>query len=120
MGDEVVTIPQISLEGYRSTIGYLLYGNVISSPNDGTAYTAGERIEMLFLLDEVLNDREIMSVPFWLGDGTHNRREATLVQNYLTDGNFQVFIFAYTVQPGDADADGIYIPAQSVGRQRNR
>ena len=34
--------------GHEGSIPQLIYGDVVSSPPDGTAYAAGDRIDMLF------------------------------------------------------------------------
>ena len=41
-------ISQLSLSGHQGATPEIVYGDVISSPEDGTAYAAGERIEMLY------------------------------------------------------------------------
>ena len=106
--------PRIRLEGYPAPIPELLYGEVISSPRNGTAYTAGERIEMLYVLGPGVEHPENITVPFWLGDGAEHRREAQVL--FEPDSRlFNLFIFGYTVQPADTDADGIYIPANPLG-----
>ena len=64
--------PRIRLAGYPAPIPNLLYGEVISSPSNGTAYTAEERIEMLYVFELGVDysQPEIMTLPFWLGDGS--------------------------------------------------
>ena len=106
--------PRIRLAGYPAPIPDLLYGEVISSPRNGTAYTAGERIEMLYVFGPGVEYPENITVPFWFGDGAEHRREARRVfePGYRI---FSRFIFGYTVQPADTDADGIYIPANPLG-----
>ena len=48
-----------------------------------------------------------------MGDGAERRREAGLVESYSRGFNF--LLFAYTVQSGDTDTDGIYIGADPFG-----
>ena len=115
LGGVAVTIPKIRLEGYPVGIPYLLYGDVISSPRDGTAYTAGERIEILFVFSKYIEHPEIMSVPLWLGAGAQRQREAMLVSVTYTGTLGSAYLYAYTVESQDADNDGIYIPANPFG-----
>ena len=106
-------IPETYLYGHNAAIPQIIYGEVVSRPGNGNAYAAGERIEMLYVLTRPVNDAESLSVPFWLGNGAQHRREAELVASG-TD-IYQTLIFAYAVQPGDADSDGIYIGANPFG-----
>ena len=113
-------VPKLQLRGYDAKIPQLYYGDVISSPINGTAYAAGERIEFLYLFVTSVAFPAEPVVPFWLGNGAEHRREATLVTQYLTkieEGHHLTygFVAAYTVQPGDTDTDGVYIGAQPLG-----
>ena len=108
-------IPKVRLEGHPVSIPELLYGNVISSPRNGTSYTEGERIELLFVMSRAVADTEIMSVPLFLGTGAQHRREATFVVDDEITGHITTFLFAYTVKSMDIDADGVLIPANPLG-----
>ena len=106
-------IPETYLYGHEGAIPQIIYGEVVSRPWNGSAYAAGERIEMLYVLTRPVNGAESLTVPFWLGNGAQHRREAELVATE-TDA-YQTLLFAYTVQPGDADSDGIYLGADPFG-----
>ena len=106
-------IPETYLYGHKGAIPQIIYGEVISSPGNGSAYAAGEHIEMLYVLTRPVNGAESFSVPFWLGNGAQHRREAELVVS--REDVYQTLLFAYTVQPGDTDSDGIYIGADPFG-----
>ena len=119
-------VPQVRLAGYAGGTAHLVYGDVISSPIDGTAYAAGEQIVMLFVLaGEVYNvqgssstpfqNRRDISVPIWLGAGAQHRREARAVVLPSINVALTVLVLSYTVQQGDMDTDGIYIPANPLG-----
>ena len=106
-------IPETYLYGHEGAIPQIIYGDVVSRPWNGGAYAAGERIEFLYVLTRPVNGAESLTVPFWLGNGAQHRREAELVAA-VTDV-YQTLLFAYTVQPGDADSDGIYLGAYPFG-----
>ncbi len=106
-------IPETYLYGHEGAIPQIIYGEVVSRPGNGSAYAVGERIEMLYVLTRPVNGVESLTVPFWLGNGAQHRREAELVAS-ATDA-YQALLFAYTVQPGDADSDGIYLSADPFG-----
>ena len=79
---------------------------VISSPSDGwEAYRANQVIEfeMGFDIDVEVHGQVLMG--FYMGQGTEGWRDATYTRGSGTD----TLVFAYTVQPDDADADGISI-----------
>ena len=108
-----VLIPQMRLSGHEGMIPNLIYSDVVSSPPDGTAYAAGDRIDMLFVFTRPIDVPEGLTLPFWLGDGAEHRREASLIddaEDYKRD-----LLFTYTVQRGDTDTDGIYIGADPLG-----
>ena len=113
-------VPQVQVRGYTGAIPYVFYSRVISSPMDGSAYAAGERIEIQVLFSRIVKIPTDPVVPFWLGNGAQHRREATLVRllgKASKEGGGVVggFIAAYTVQPDDRDTDGIYIGANPLG-----
>ena len=108
-----VTEPKVGVSGHRGAIPQLIYGDVVSSPPNGSAYAAGDRIDLLFVTTRPMNDPEGLTLPFWLGNGAEHRREAGLVKDIFIE--FGCRLFSYTVQAGDTDADGIYIGADPLG-----
>ena len=105
--------PQIRLSGHRGAIPNLMYGDVLSSPPDGSAYAAGDRITFLFVFTRPVEFPQGITIPFWLGNDAEDRREASLIEN--PDGYYQRLFFPYTVQPGDTDSDGIFLGADPLG-----
>ena len=106
-------IPETYLYGHEGAIPQIIYGEVVSRPWNGSAYAVGERIEFLYVLTRPVNGAQSLTVPFWLGSGAQHRREAELVVSDTDE--YQTLLFAYTVQPGDADSDGIYLGADPFG-----
>ena len=105
--------PQMRLSGHEGAIPNLMYGDVLSSPPDGTAYAAGDRIAFLFVFSRPVDFPQGITVPFWLGNGAEDRREASLIENL--SGYYEDLFFSYTVQPGDTDSDGIFLGADPLG-----
>ena len=105
--------PQMRLSGHEGAIPNLMYGDVLSSPPDGTAYAAGDRIAFLFVFSRPVDFPQGITVPFWLGNGAEDRREASLIENL--SGYYESLFFSYTVQPGDTDSDGIFLGADPLG-----
>ena len=105
--------PKVRLSGHEGAIPNLIYSDVVSSPPNGTAYAAGDRIDMMFVFTWPVDVPEGLTLPLWLGNGAGSLREASLVANRLFE--YGHLIFAYTVQPGDTDTDGIYIGADPLG-----
>ena len=114
--DQDSTRPKVRLSGHKGAIPNLLYSEVVSSPPNGSAYAAGDRIDMLFVFTQPLRHPEGLVVPFWLGNGAEHRREARLVTEALYD--FEYLIFSYTVQSGDTDTSWDIHRGGPVGRQR--
>ena len=104
---------KVRVSGHKGTIPNLIYGDVVSSPPNGSAYAAGDRVDMLFVFTRPVDYPGGLTLPFWLGNGADHRREARLVTEVFDD--FVYVFFSYTVQPGDTDADGIYIGADPLG-----
>ena len=104
--------PKMRLSGHEGAIPQLIYGDVVSSPPNGAAYAAGDRIDMLFMFSRPVDFPQGLTVPFWLGDGAQHRREARLAVKSF-NGDF--LVFSYTVQPADTDTNGIYIGANPLG-----
>ena len=101
------------LDGYEGAVPEVIYGDVTSSPEDGSAYTAGERIEFRFVFSHAVDFPESLVLPFWLGDDAEHRREAELIGSYEFRNHY--LVFAYTVRSGDTDTDGIYIGIDPLG-----
>ena len=104
---------QAGLLGHVGAIPDIVYAEVISSPENGSAYAAGERIDLLVVFTEWVDFPEGTVLPFWLGNRAEHRREAHLVTE--TKLNLNTLYFSYTVRAGDTDTDGIYIGADPFG-----
>ena len=79
---------------------------VISSPEHGwSAYRANQIIEFEMNFDIDVNVQGRVLMDFCMGQGTEGMREATYVRGSGSD----TLVFAYTVQPGDADSDGLQV-----------
>ena len=105
--------PRLRLVGHEGAISEIVYGDVISSPEDGSAYAAGERVVILLAFSHPLDHPESLGLTFWLGDGAEHRREAQLFD--LSDRGLYFMAFGYTVGSGDTDTDGIYIGTDPLG-----
>ena len=105
--------PQMRLSGHEGMIPNLIYADVVSSPPNGSAYAAGDRIDLLFVFSQNVDIEDGHVVPIWLGTGAQHRREARLDTGIYID--YTYLIFSYTVQAGDTDTDGIYIGADPLG-----
>ena len=105
--------PQMRLSGHEGMIPNLIYADVVSSPPNGSAYAAGDRIDLLFVFSQNVDIEDGHVVPIWLGNGAQHRREARLGTGLYID--YVYLIFSYTVQAGDTDTDGIYIGADPLG-----
>ena len=109
------TIPRLRFRAFETLTPYIHHAGVISSPADGTTYRAGEQIEVHF----ILQGSEVGSAPavaeLWLGTGREHRREASLVTQIVPFESGQHLFYAYTVQSGDLDADGIMIGENPLG-----
>ena len=104
---------QVGLLGHVGAIPDIVYAEVISSPENGSAYAAGERIDLLVVFTDWVDFPEGTVLPFWLGNGAEDRREAHFVGGWK--GALHGVYFSYTVQPGDTDTDGIYIGENPFG-----
>ena len=110
----VSTMPKVRLEGHDASIPFIVSANILSSPMDGNAYTAGERFEFLLEFSISTDFPELRVATIWLGNGAQFRREARLVGSFDA-ARILNQIYAYTVQPGDIDTDGIYIRTDPLG-----
>ena len=107
------SFPETHLHGHEGAIPQIVYGEVISTPENGSAYASGERIEFLFVFTRPVDIPASLTVSFWLGNGSENRREAELIGS--SEFQYHALLFAYTVEPSDADGDGVYVGAHPFG-----
>ena len=125
-------IPRFNVVGHTTETLRILAADIVSEPYDGTAYAAGEHIEARIITNgPVRAIADPLTVPLQLGEGAANRRDARLVaifgQYTFSDLSFFVpqrreylLYFAYTVQPGDVDADGVVLGADPLGTESDR
>ena len=120
------SIPRFKLHGYEDTNPFIYHAEIISSPDDGTTYRAGERIEVFVVLTEPLRGPVPAEAEIWLGTQAQHRRAASLVselvvyQDFEGRTSFATFaVYAYTVQTGDRDTDGILLGENPLGRNAN-
>ena len=72
------SIPRFKLHGYEDTNPFIYHAEIISSPDDGTTYRAGERIEVFVVLTEPLRGPVPAEAEIWLGTQAQHRRAASL------------------------------------------
>ena len=125
-------IPRFSVVGHTTETLRVLAADVVSEPYNGTAYAAGEHIEVRIILNGPVRAlADPLTVPLQLGEGAQHRRDARLVNisgrytqhdlSRLRPGLRQyVLYFAYTVQPGDVDPDGVVLGADPLGTESDR
>ena len=109
------SVPRVRFPAFATRTSYILHAEVLSSPEDGNSYRAGERIELLFTqppLDQTGTAPPVAEL--WFGTGREHRREATLVDRFGF-GGAEHLVYAYTVQSGDRDADGILVGENPLG-----
>ena len=106
--------PRFALLGHQGVIPEVILAEILSKPLNGTAYTAGENIEFLVTFSvNIALPKTPVEAAFWLGDGAEHVRRARLVNHFDNDrGNL---VFAYTVQPGDIDTDGVLLSENPLG-----
>ena len=122
-------LPRFSVVGHTTETLRILAADIVSEPYNGTAYVAGEQIEARISLNgPVRSTADPLTVPLHLGEEPQHRREARLV-NTVGDYTFDSLrvgspklrryrlYFAYTVQTGDVDADGIVLGADPLGTE---
>ena len=109
------TIPRFSLQGHEHANPFISHVEIISEPEDGMSYKAGERIEVLFVFSGDLSGTFPATADLWFGTGTAQRRGASLVAEYPL-GLFHNAVYAYTVESGDQDTDGILLGENPLGR----
>ena len=70
-------MPRLELLGHVGAVPFLLGGEIISSPEDGIAYRAGERIEAYFYTSRSTgNTGHPSEAVLWLGNSEEHRRVA--------------------------------------------
>ena len=120
-------IPRFNIVGHTTETLRILAARIVSDPYNGTAYAAGEEIQVLVVLSgpvRVLSDS--LTVPLHFGNGAQNRRNASQVHviSAYHSGRLHPELprirrsavqFAYTVQSGDMDADGVVLGADPLG-----
>ena len=109
------TIPRFSLQGHEHANPFITHTEIISEPEDGMSYKAGEQIAVLFIFNKFLSGTFPATADLWFGTGAAQRREASLVAEYA-QGLFHHAVYAYTVQSGDQDTDGILLGENPLGR----
>ena len=120
-------LPRFSVVGHTTETLRILAADIVSEPYNGTAYVAGERIEARIIMNGTVRVLTTpLTVPLLLGEGARNRRDARMaaIRGHYTDTiptdigpifRSYVLYFAYTVQPGDVDADGVVLGANPLG-----
>ena len=107
-----------------TTVPSITSVGIQSRPRDGTAYRAGEVIEVAVTFSEAVRIDGAPQVELDVGG---EARQASLASGQASS---KTVVFRYTVAEGDADSDGIGIGANSLrlngggfhdsGRQRRR
>ena len=110
-------IPRFSLHGYRGVNPFIYHAEIISIPEDGTTYRAGERIEVIVVFSTSLQGPIPTEADIWLGTGAEHPRAASLVTEFHESIHY--ILYAYTVQTGDRDTDGILLGENPLGRNAN-
>ena len=109
------TVPRFSLHGHDGVIPFIYHAEIISNPADGAAYKAGERIEASIVFSNRIEGRFPQEAELWLGTaGAEQSRTAGLVAEFRSA--FHQAVYAYTVQIGDTDTDGIRLGENPLGR----
>ena len=113
------TVPRFGLVGHTAAVRYIYHAEVMSKPADGASYKAGEHIAVLFLISNQVSPANAPATAgIWLGDGAEHYRAAQHVGSHEF-GGFQTLVYSYEVQAGDADADGILLAENTLGRNEN-
>ena len=82
---------------------------IISSPADGLAYQAGERIEIVARFNDVVSITQPVMLPLRMGSGPDHLREANMEGQYTDTGEENAYLFVYVVKPEDLDLDGLSV-----------
>ena len=85
--------------------------SVISSPEDGEAYRAGESLEVQLTYEEAMVVEGAKGVSIYVGDDDDAWRGARYNRGSGTD----TLVFSYTVKRTDFDTDGFSVSAGSKG-----
>ena len=109
------TVPRFSLQGHGYANPFITHAEIISEPEDGMSYKAGEQIAVLFVFNDFLSGTFPATADLWFGTGAAQRREASLVGQYA-QSFYHHAVYAYTVQSGDQDTDGILLGENPLGR----
>ena len=110
-------VPRLELLGHVGAVPFLLGGEIISSPEDGIAYRAGERIEAYFYTSRSTgNTGHPSEAVLWLGNSEEHRRVARFAGALWEGYESTRLVYSYTVQNGDADTDGILLGENPLGR----
>ena len=109
------TVPRFSLQGHGRANPFITHAEIISEPEDGMSYKAGEQIAVLFVFNDFLSGTFPATADLWFGTGAAQRREASLVGQY-PQSHYHHAVYAYTVQSGDQDTDGILLGENPLGR----
>ena len=110
-------VPRLELLGHVGAVPFLLGGEIISSPEDGIAYRAGERIEAYFYTSRSTgNTGHPSEAVLWLGNSEEHRRVARFAGALWEGYESTRLLYSYTVQNGDADTDGILLGENPLGR----
>ena len=113
------TVPRFGLVGHTAAVRYIYHAEVMSKPADGASYKAGEHIAVLFLVSRAASPANAPPMAgIWLGNGAEHYRAAQRVGSHEF-GGFQTLVYSYEVQAGDADADGILLAENTLGRNEN-
>ena len=114
------TVPRFSLVGHTNSIPYIYHSEIISKPAEGSAYKTGETIEVLFVLSRIvdLSSNPLQEAVLWFGTGAEHRRTAQFAGAFRYI-DFDGLVFAYQVEAGDTDTDGILIGENPLGLNEN-
>ena len=125
-------LPRFNVIGHTTETLRILEAEIVSEPYNGTAYAAGENIEVRIILNGPIRVlAESLTVPLHFGEGAANRRDASQINisgsyhadsldSQVSSSRYYVFHFAYAVQPGDIDADGVVLGADPLGSAADR
>ena len=112
------SVPRVRFMAFDTATPYIHHAGVISSPPDGDDYRAGERIEVLFVIYGRIAGTAPVVAELWFGNGREHRREAAFVTQTKPASvvhGVNKLVYAYTVQSGDLDADGMMIGENPLG-----
>ena len=114
----ITAIPRFGLHGYEGVHPFIYHAEITSNPEDGTTYREGERIEVFVVFHRGLQGTIPAEAEIWLGTGAQHPRAAGLVTDFTDFPNYFA-VYAYTVQTGDRDTDGILLGENPLGLNAN-